>query len=76
MSNIHYFEITSLSFKIRTKIDVCTLAKPHAIFHFLFIYLFIIIFFFFLSEMLGFIHRFTAGNFNPKLTRGLEAISI
>ena len=31
-SNIHYFEITSLSYKTRTEIGVCTLAKPHAIF--------------------------------------------
>ena len=32
MSNIRYFEITSLSFKIRTKISICTLANPHAMF--------------------------------------------
>ena len=43
MSNIHYFKITSLSFKTRTKIGVCTLAKPQAIFQS------------FLLEMLGFI---------------------
>ena len=49
-SNIHYFEITSLSFKIRTKISVCTLAKPHTIFKS------------FLLEMLGFNHSFMTGN--------------
>ena len=63
-SNIHYFEITSLSLKIRAKISVCTLAKPHAIFQS------------FLSEMLGFIHSFMTGNFNPKMSRGFEAITI
>ena len=31
-SNVHYFEITSLSFKIRTEIGVCTLVKPYATF--------------------------------------------
>ena len=41
-----------------------TLAKPHAIFQL------------FLLEMLGFIHSFTAGNFNPKLSSGFEAIAI
>ena len=64
MSKIHYFEITSLSFKIRAKIGVCILAKPHAIFQS------------FLLEMLGFIHSFTTGNFNPKLSRGFVAIAI
>ena len=61
MSNIHYFEITFLLFKIRTKIGVRTLAKPHAIFQS------------FLLEMLGFIHSFTTGKFNPKLSSGFEA---
>ena len=64
MSNIPYFEIISISFKIRTKIGVCTLAKPHAIFQS------------FLLEMLGFIHSFTASNFNPKLPSSFEAIAI
>ena len=63
-SNIHYFKITSLSFKTRTKIGVCTLAKPHAIFQS------------FLLEMLGFILSFITTNFNPKLSRGFEAIAI
>ena len=36
-SNIHYFQITSLSFRIRMKIDVCTKAKPHAIFQSFFV---------------------------------------
>ena len=56
MTNIRYFEITSLSFDIRTKIGVCALAKPHAIFQT------------FLLKMLGFNtfnHSFTASNFNP-----------
>ena len=53
-SNIHYFEIISLPFKI-TKICVCFLARPHVIFQK------------FLLEMLGFIHSITTGNFNPKL---------
>ena len=64
MSNIHYFEITSLSFTIRMKIGICTLAKPHVIFQM------------FLLEMLGFIYSFKTGNFNPKLSSGFEAIAI
>ena len=65
-SNIHYFYITSLLsvFKTRTKIGVCTVAKPHAIFQS------------FLLEILGFIHSLMTGNFNPKLSRGFEAIAI
>ena len=63
-SNIHNFQIISLSFKTRTKIGVCTVAKPHAIFQS------------FLLEMLGLIHSFMTGNFNPKLWRGFEAIAI
>ena len=50
-SNIHYYQITSLSFK--TKTGVCTEAKPHAIFQS------------FLFEMLGFIHSSMTGNFDP-----------
>ena len=46
------------------KIGVHTLAKPHAIFQS------------FLLEMLGFIHSFMTGNFNPKLLKGFEAIAI
>ena len=61
---IHLFEIASLSFKIRTKIGICTLAKPHAIFQS------------FLLKMLDFIHTFMTSNFNPKLSRGFEAIAI
>ena len=60
-SNIHYFEITSLSFKMRTKIGVCTLAKTHVIFQLCLLY------------MLGFIHSFMTGNFNPKLPWKFEA---
>ena len=63
-SNIHYVEITSLSFKIRKKIGACTLAKPQAIFQP------------FLLEILGFIHSYMTGNCNPKLSRGFEAIAI
>ena len=63
-SNIHYFRIILLSFKTRTKIGVCTLAKTHAIFQS------------FLLEMLGFILSFMTANFNPKLSRGFEAIAI
>ena len=44
------------------KIGVCTLAKPNAIFHSFFL------------EMLGVI-QFYDGNFNPKLSRGFEAIA-
>ena len=62
-SNINYFEISSLSFKIRTKICVCTLAKPHSICQT------------FLLEMLGFIYSFVTGNLNSKLSRGHEAIA-
>ena len=40
------------------------MAKTHAIFHS------------FLLEMLGCFHSFMTGNFNPKLSRGLEAIAI
>ena len=61
MSNIHYFEIISLSFKIRTKIGVCTLASDISIV---------------LMEMLGIIHSFTTGKLNPKLSSGFEAIAI
>ena len=64
MSIIHYFEISSLSFKIRTKTGVCTVAKPHAIFQS------------FLLEMLDFIQSVMTGNFNPKLSRGFEAKAI
>ena len=64
MPNIRYFEITSLSIKIRTKIGVCTLARPHAIFQS------------FLLEMLGFIHSFTTSNFNSKLLSGFESLAI
>ena len=46
------------------KIGVCTVAKPHAIFQS------------FLLEMLGFIHSLMTGNFNPKLSKGFEAIAI
>ena len=64
MSNIHYFQIISLSFKIRTKIGVCTLAKPHAIFQS------------FLLDMFGFIQSFKTGKFNPILSSGFEATAI
>ena len=40
------------------------MAKPHAIFQS------------FLLEMLGFIHTFMNGNFDPELSRGFEAIAI
>ena len=60
-SNIHYFQITSISFKTRTKIGVCTVAKPHAIFESI------------LLEMLGSIHSFMTSNFNSKL---FEVIAI
>ena len=65
-SNIQYFnfEITPLSFKIRTEIDVCTLAKPHAICQS------------FLLETIGYIHSFMTDNFNHKLPMGFEAIAI
>ena len=63
-SNIHYFQITSLSFKTRTKIGVCTVTKPHAIFQL------------FLLEMLGFNHSLKTGHFNRNLLRGFEAIAI
>ena len=53
MLNIHYFEISSLSFDIRKKIGVCTLSKPHAIFQSL------------LLEMLGFVHSFMTGELFP-----------
>ena len=55
---------SSLLFKTRTKIGVCTVAKPHVIFQS------------FLLEMLGFIDTFMTVNFNPKLLRGFEAIAI
>ena len=64
MSNIHHFKITSLSLKTRTKIGVCTVAKPDAIFQS------------FLLEMLGVIHRSMTGNSNPKLLKGFEPIAI
>ena len=63
-SNIHYFYIASLSFKIRTKIGVCHMAKPNAILPL------------FLLEMLGFIHSFMTGNFNHKLSTDFGAIAI
>ena len=64
-SNIHYFEITSISFKTRTKIGIiCIVGKPHAIFYS------------FLLEMLGFIHSFVAGDFNGKISSCLIAIAI
>ena len=47
-----------------TKIGVCTMAEPQAIFQS------------FLLEMLGFIHSFTTCNLNPKLSSGFEAIAI
>ena len=64
-SNIHYFQITSLSFKLtRTKIGEGNVTKPHAIFQS------------FLLEMLGFIHRFMTDNFDLKLSNGFKAIAI
>ena len=53
-----------MTFKIRMKIAVCTLAKSHAIFQT------------FLLEMLDFIYSFTTGNFNSKLSSGFEFIAI
>ena len=64
MSNIHYLDYLPFHLKIRSKIGVCTMAKRHAIFQS------------FLLETLRFIHSFMAGNFNPKLSRGFEAIAV
>ena len=63
-TNIHYFANTSLSFKIRTKIGVCILANPGAIFQS------------FLLELLGVIHSSMTGNSNPKLSRDFKDIAI
>ena len=59
-----YKTIGPLVFKTRTKIGVCTVAKPHVIFQSG------------LLEMLGFILSFMTGKFNPKLYGGFEAITI
>ena len=69
MSNIHYFElITTLSFKIKTKISSKTTCDISIVF---------------VGKVscdisIVFVGKvsFTTGNFNPKLSSGFEAISI
>ena len=58
------FRLPPFHLKQRTNIDVCTVAKPYAIFQS------------FLLEMIGLIHTFITGIFNLKLSRGFEAIAI